>query len=577
MDEVAVLGVLEAEERSVGGERAAQDAALVHAAEAHRLGRAVDLDRRAAVERHVHGEPLAVADPGDDDARPPARVLRSSRAARPRGTAGSRRLRTAAPATVRTRRPSRPGTRGRPRRRASARRRPARPGVRSPAGACPARGPTRAPARSPTRSRSTRSGRARSETTPGGRSRARGSAAPRPECRCRRSPGRRLTSMASSGVLIAGNWKMFKGPHVARSFATQIRHLGSGRDRLEVVVCPPCVSLAATLQGLGEGSEVRVYAQNVHWELEGAFTGEVSAPMLAELSVKGTLVGHSERRQHFGETDETVRLRAEAALEAGLAVIACVGETEAEREAERTEDVLRRQVSVLPQHERLVIAYEPVWAIGTGKTATPETAQEAHAFIKSLHPTEVLYGGSVKPENASALLSQPDIDGALVGGASLDAQDFEAICLAAAEAAAREKPRRARDPGRVGTRPARARERGRARGDAGLRRALGALPAHDAPRLGRGGRAPAGPDGELGGGTPDDRVGPRALPGPDAREPGDPRWLLLRERGARRRLPPRERAGRRRPPPRTRLLRRRPLAHRAPARAPRARRARGYG
>src|SRR5918992_2251480 len=229
-------------------------------------------------------------------------------------------------------------------------------------------------------------------------------------------------------MLIAGNWKMFKGPHEGRAFATQIRHLGERARPAEVVVCPPFVSLAATLQGLGDGSAIRVYAQNVHWDLEGPFTGEVSAPMLAELAVKGAIVGHSERRQHFGETDETVRLRAEAALEAGLGVIACVGETEAEREAERTEDVLRRQVSVLPSHERLVIAYEPVWAIGTGKTATPETAQEAHAFIKSLHDTQrVLYGGSVKPDNATTLLAQPDVDGALVGGASLDALDFEAI------------------------------------------------------------------------------------------------------------------------------------------------------
>jgi triosephosphate isomerase len=238
-------------------------------------------------------------------------------------------------------------------------------------------------------------------------------------------------------TLIAGNWKMFKGPHEARLFATQIRHLSERVQNVEVVVCPPFVSLQATMQGLGQPSEIKVYAQNVHWDLEGPFTGEVSAPMLAELAVKGAIVGHSERRQHFGETDETVRLRAEAALEAGLAVIACVGETEAEREAEQTEAVLRRQLSVLPQHERLVIAYEPVWAIGTGKTATPETAQEAHAFIKSLHPTRVLYGGSVKADNALALLSQPDVDGALVGGASLDAQAFEAICLAAAEAVAR--------------------------------------------------------------------------------------------------------------------------------------------
>jgi triosephosphate isomerase len=230
--------------------------------------------------------------------------------------------------------------------------------------------------------------------------------------------------------LITGNWKMFKGPHEARSFAVQIRHLPSRTPGAEIVVCPPLVSIEATVHGLGEGSEVRVFAQNVHWELEGAFTGEVSAPMLLEAGATGSIVGHSERRQHFGETDETVQMRAEAALEAGLTVIACVGETEEEREAEQTEAVLARQVAVLPRHERLVIAYEPVWAIGTGRTATPETAQEAHAFIKSLHSTRVLYGGSVKPENAKVLLAQPDVDGALVGGASTDLLSFEAICLA---------------------------------------------------------------------------------------------------------------------------------------------------
>ena len=233
---------------------------------------------------------------------------------------------------------------------------------------------------------------------------------------------RRITTVFAAGstkiaapMLVAGNWKMFKGAHEARAFATRIRHLPERTRDVEVVVCPPFVSLQATLQGLGEGSLVRVYAQSVHWELEGAFTGEVSAPMLAELGVKGAIVGHSERRQHFGETDETVRRRTDAALEAGLRVIACVGETEAEREAEETESVLARQVAVLPRHERLVIAYEPVWAIGTGRTATPEIAQKAHAFIKSLHPSPVLYGGSVKPENALVLLGQPDVDGALVG------------------------------------------------------------------------------------------------------------------------------------------------------------------
>jgi triosephosphate isomerase len=234
-------------------------------------------------------------------------------------------------------------------------------------------------------------------------------------------------------VLIAGNWKMFKGAHQAREFATQIRRITP--EGVDVVVCPPYASLEATLQGLGPDSTTRVFAQNVHWELEGAFTGEVSPPMLAELGVTGAIVGHSERRQLFGETDETARLRAEAALEAGLHVIACVGETEAEREAGETEAVLERQVSVIPRHERLVIAYEPVWAIGTGRTATPEIAQEAHAFVKSLHGAPVLYGGSVKPENAATLLSLPDVDGALVGGASLDVQSFEAICRAGAEAA----------------------------------------------------------------------------------------------------------------------------------------------
>ena len=228
---------------------------------------------------------------------------------------------------------------------------------------------------------------------------------------------------------------MFKGAHEARQFAATIRHLPERFGGVDVVVCPPFASLETTLAGLGEETEIRVFAQNVHWELEGAYTGEISAPMLLELGVKGTLVGHSERRQHFCETDETVRLRAEAALEAGLEVIACVGETAEERESGETQRVLERQVSALPEHERLVIAYEPVWAIGTGLTATPELAQEAHAFVKSLHETAVLYGGSVKPDNAATLLAQPDVDGALIGGASLDALDFEAICHAAQAAA----------------------------------------------------------------------------------------------------------------------------------------------
>ena len=235
-------------------------------------------------------------------------------------------------------------------------------------------------------------------------------------------------------MLNAGNLKMFKGAHQAREFAAQIRRIPEHAAGVDVVVCPPFVSLEATVQGLGPESGVGVYAQNVHWELEGAFTGEVSAQMLLELGASGAIVGHSERRQLFGETDETVRRRAEAALEAGLRVIACVGETEEEREAGETESVLERQVRDIPQHESLVIAYEPVWAIGTGKTATPEIAQEAHAFVKSLHPSPVLYGGSVKPDNAAALLALPDVDGALVGGASLDFPSFDAICRAGADA-----------------------------------------------------------------------------------------------------------------------------------------------
>ena len=229
-------------------------------------------------------------------------------------------------------------------------------------------------------------------------------------------------------MLIAGNWKMFKGPAETAAFCTALRERDfSGVD---VVVCPPFVSLAIAVQLLA-GTEIGVAAQNVHWEPEGAFTGEISAPMLRELGVYGAIVGHSERRQHFGETDEAVAQRARTALDAGLFVIACVGETENEREAGETEDVLRRQVSVLEADENLVVAYEPVWAIGTGKTATPELAQEAHAFVKSVLGAPVLYGGSVKPENARDLLAQPDVDGALVGGASLDVESFAAICQAA--------------------------------------------------------------------------------------------------------------------------------------------------
>ena len=198
-------------------------------------------------------------------------------------------------------------------------------------------------------------------------------------------------------MLIAGNWKMFKGPRETEEFARAF----SAPEGVEVVIAPPFTSLREAL-----AAGLRTYAQNVHWADEGPYTGEVSAAMLRELGVAGAIVGHSERRQYFGET-------------------------EAERESGETEAVLERQVSVLPRHPDLVVAYEPVWAIGTGKSATPELAQEAHAFIKSLLDAPVLYGGSVKPDNAAELLAQADVDGALVGGASLDPDSFGAICRAA--------------------------------------------------------------------------------------------------------------------------------------------------
>jgi triosephosphate isomerase (TIM) len=226
-------------------------------------------------------------------------------------------------------------------------------------------------------------------------------------------------------MLIAGNWKMYKGPAETAEFCLGLRD--EELDEVDVVVCPPFVSLAVAVQLLA-GTEIAVAAQNVHWEEEDAYTGEISASMLWELGVYGAIVGHSERRQHFGETDETVAKRAKAALDAGLFVIACVGETEEQREGGQTQDVLRRQLSVLQADDNLVVAYEPVWAIGTGKTATPEIAQEAHAFVKTLLDVPVLYGGSVKPDNAEELLGQPDVDGALVGGASLDLDSFTTIC-----------------------------------------------------------------------------------------------------------------------------------------------------
>jgi triosephosphate isomerase len=245
--------------------------------------------------------------------------------------------------------------------------------------------------------------------------------------------------------LIAGNWKMHKTIADAEAYIQALLPRVSDLDRVQVAICAPFLALQAMVDST-RGSRVQVFAQNVHQAAEGAFTGEVAIPMLQEVGVHGAIVGHSERRELFNETDRALQLKLPALLEAGLIPILCVGETEEERERGDTERKLRHQVqealAKLPE-ERLgevVIAYEPIWAIGTGQVATPEQAQDAIAFIRALvagrsreqaQRTRVLYGGSVKPENASELLALPDVDGALVGGASLEAVSFAAIAEAA--------------------------------------------------------------------------------------------------------------------------------------------------
>jgi triosephosphate isomerase len=250
--------------------------------------------------------------------------------------------------------------------------------------------------------------------------------------------------MPDRSVILAANWKMHKTTEETERFLGEFlpRVSESGP---EVVVCPPFTSLKAAVE-LCFQSPARVAAQNMHEAEEGAFTGEVSAPMLLDLGVDGVIVGHSERRQYFNETDEALARKVPAALGAGLEPILCVGENEAQRDADDTEAVLTRQIEAdlaeVPDARlsEVVIAYEPIWAIGTGRTATPEQAQEAIAFIRSLIDRRsdtaaaaipILYGGSVKPDNAAELISQPDVDGALVGGASLDPADFAAIVEAA--------------------------------------------------------------------------------------------------------------------------------------------------
>ena len=242
--------------------------------------------------------------------------------------------------------------------------------------------------------------------------------------------------------VMAANWKMYKTPDQTREFFHAFLPLVSGQTRDEIVVCPPFLDLPAALEA-AKGSNVAIGAQNVHWKEEGAFTGETSVAQLSAWGVKHVIIGHSERRQYFGETDDTVNLRLKTALEAGFTPICCVGEVLEEREAGMTDDVLRRQCMrafhaiSIKKAAKLIVAYEPVWAIGTGKTATPEIAAEAHAVIRK-QATEIfgeefagnlriLYGGSVKPDNVSALMAQEEIDGALVGGASLDPKSFAAI------------------------------------------------------------------------------------------------------------------------------------------------------
>jgi len=242
--------------------------------------------------------------------------------------------------------------------------------------------------------------------------------------------------------VIAANWKMYKTPDETFAFMQTFLREVSGHNRDEIVLCLPFVDIHSAVQA-ARHSNVQIGAQNLYWEKEGAFTGEVSARMILAAGCSHVIIGHSERRQYFGETDDTVNRRLLAALAAGLVPIVCVGEVLQEREAGLTEDVLRRQVTGAfrtiggDKAAPIIVAYEPVWAIGTGKTATPVIAADAHAVIRAesakafgeaaADNMRILYGGSVKPDNAKALMSQAEIDGALVGGASLDPKSFTAI------------------------------------------------------------------------------------------------------------------------------------------------------
>ena len=247
--------------------------------------------------------------------------------------------------------------------------------------------------------------------------------------------------------LIAANWKMYKTPQQAADFVKSLSQLHAGAGTAEVVLFPPSIDLASTLQQLGPDSPIGIGAQNMHFAEEGAYTGEISAGMMTAIGAKYILIGHSERRQYFHETDEVVNKKLHTALKHGLIPVVCVGENLEEREQNRTHVILERHTHAALKGlsadalAPAVIAYEPVWAIGTGKTATPETAADAHLYIRGevsklfgprvANEMRILYGGSVKPENAKELLSQEGIDGALVGGASLDPTSFQKIIAAA--------------------------------------------------------------------------------------------------------------------------------------------------
>jgi len=242
--------------------------------------------------------------------------------------------------------------------------------------------------------------------------------------------------------LMAANWKMYKNPNQTRDFFRDFLPMVAGHTRDEIVVCPPYIDLYVGVEA-AKGSHVAIGAQDLYWEKEGAYTGEICPSMLLDMGCTHAIIGHSERRQYFGETDDMVNFKLKAALESGLTPIVCVGEVLEEREANLTEDVLRRQCLRAfhalsgKKAGKLVVAYEPVWAIGTGKTATPQLASEAHQLIRGeaakafgdefSQTLRILYGGSVKPENVKGLMAQEEIDGALVGGASLDPKSFAAI------------------------------------------------------------------------------------------------------------------------------------------------------